>query len=110
NLIAADTDEEAEQLADRLATLSHLKRPSSAAASSHGGNKASPAVNMIGTAQFCGSPQTLVKQLKALHDLGIGAVDLVIPTGLMSQEKVLHSLELLGKEVLPRIHEFGAAG
>jgi len=104
NLIAADTDEEAQQLAARLATLSHLKRPQSAAGD---GGKAT--VNMIGTAQFCGSPQTLVKQMKALHDLGIGAVDLTIPTNLMSQEKVLHALELLGKEVLPQIHEFGGA-
>jgi len=32
---------------------------------------------------------------------------LIIPSGLMSQEKVLHSLELLGKEVLPRMRAFG---
>jgi hypothetical protein len=48
--------------------------------------------------------------MKMLHDLGVGVVDLVIPTNLMSQEKVLHSLELLGKEVLPRIHEFSGVG
>jgi alkanesulfonate monooxygenase SsuD/methylene tetrahydromethanopterin reductase-like flavin-dependent oxidoreductase (luciferase family) len=62
---------------------------------------------LIGNAQFCGSPHTLVSQMKALHDLGVGVVDLVVPTGLMSQAQVLHSLELLAKEVLPRIHDFG---
>ncbi len=106
NLIATDTDEEAQQLAARLATLSHLKRPQSAPSD---GGKANPAVSMIGTAQFCGSPQTLVKQMKTLHDLGVGALDLTIPTNLMSQEKVLHALELLGKEVLPHIRAFGGA-
>jgi alkanesulfonate monooxygenase SsuD/methylene tetrahydromethanopterin reductase-like flavin-dependent oxidoreductase (luciferase family) len=62
---------------------------------------------LIGSAQFCGGPQTLVSQMKALHDLGVGVVDLVIPTGLMTQTQVLHSLELLAREVLPRIHDFG---
>jgi alkanesulfonate monooxygenase SsuD/methylene tetrahydromethanopterin reductase-like flavin-dependent oxidoreductase (luciferase family) len=116
NLIATDTDEEAQQLAAQLATLPHLKRPQSppvsAAAPSDGGSNANPASapNLIGTAQFCGSPHTLVSQMKTLHDLGIGVVDLVIPTGLMSQEKRLHSLELLGKEVLPHIHDFSGVG
>jgi alkanesulfonate monooxygenase SsuD/methylene tetrahydromethanopterin reductase-like flavin-dependent oxidoreductase (luciferase family) len=98
NIILADTDEEAQQLAARLATLTHLKRPQSAAG-------AVPPINQIGAAQFCGSPQTVVQQMQALHQLGVGAVDLVIPGNLMSQEKVLHALELLGKEVLPRIHQ-----
>ena len=61
---------------------------------------------LIGQAQFCGSPQTLVSQMKALHDLGVGVVDLVVPTGLMSQAQVLHSIELLGREVVPRIRDF----
>jgi alkanesulfonate monooxygenase SsuD/methylene tetrahydromethanopterin reductase-like flavin-dependent oxidoreductase (luciferase family) len=62
---------------------------------------------LIGSAQFCGSPRTLVSQMKVLHDQGIGVVDLVIPTGLMSQAQALHSLELLAREVLPRIRDFG---
>lgn len=110
NLIATDTDEEAQQLALQLATLPHLKRPQApaAASSNDGEHTASPvAPALIGTAQFCGSPQTLVAQMKALHDLGVGVVDLVIPTGLMSHFQVLHSLELLAREVLPRIHAFG---
>jgi alkanesulfonate monooxygenase SsuD/methylene tetrahydromethanopterin reductase-like flavin-dependent oxidoreductase (luciferase family) len=112
NLLVADTDEEAQRLAEQLATLPHLKRsqgsPSSATALQAGVNKAAPASppNLIGSAQFCGSPQTVVEQMKKLHELGIGVVDLIIPTGLITQQKVLHALELLGKEVLPRIHDF----
>jgi alkanesulfonate monooxygenase SsuD/methylene tetrahydromethanopterin reductase-like flavin-dependent oxidoreductase (luciferase family) len=110
NLIATNTDEEAQQLALQLATLPHLKRPQAppapAASKSGGEHNASPvAPVLIGHAQFCGSPQTLVSQMKVLHDLGVGVVDLVIPTGLMSQAQVLHSLELLAREVLPHIHD-----
>ena len=47
-----------------------------------------------------------MSQMKALHDLGVGVVDLVVPTGLMAQAQVLHSLELLAREVLPRIQNF----
>jgi alkanesulfonate monooxygenase SsuD/methylene tetrahydromethanopterin reductase-like flavin-dependent oxidoreductase (luciferase family) len=61
---------------------------------------------LIGTAQFCGGPQTLRTQLKALFDLGIGVVDLVVPTGFMSQAQVLHSLRLFAEEVLPSLHDF----
>jgi alkanesulfonate monooxygenase SsuD/methylene tetrahydromethanopterin reductase-like flavin-dependent oxidoreductase (luciferase family) len=110
NLIATDTDEEAQRLAVQLAALPHLKRPQSspaAASSNDGERKASPlAPVLIGNAQFCGSPHTLVSQMKALHDLGVGVVDLVVPIGLMSQTQVLHSLELFAKEVLPRIRDF----
>ena len=61
---------------------------------------------LIGQAQFCGSPQTLLSQMKALYDLGVDVVDLAVPTGLMIQAQVLRSLDLLAKEVLPRIHDF----
>ena len=110
NLIVTDTDEEAQQLAAQLAAMPHLKRPPAppAAPTNDGERKASPvAPVLLGQAQFCGAPQTLVSQMKALHELGVGVVDLIIPTGLMSQARVLHSLELLAKEVLPRIHAFG---
>jgi alkanesulfonate monooxygenase SsuD/methylene tetrahydromethanopterin reductase-like flavin-dependent oxidoreductase (luciferase family) len=111
NLILTDTDEEAQQLAGQLAALPHLKRPQSppgaAAPSNNREPQASPvAPVLIGTAQFCGGPQTLISQMKALHDLGVGVVDLVVPTGLMSQDQVLHSLELFAREVLPSLHGF----
>jgi len=110
NMIATDSDEEAQQLAAQLAAMPHLRRPQSAptpAATSQG----KPNVNLtapllLNQAQFCGSPQTLVAQMKALSDLGVGVVDLVVPAGLMSQSRVLHSLELLAREVLPYVHAF----
>jgi alkanesulfonate monooxygenase SsuD/methylene tetrahydromethanopterin reductase-like flavin-dependent oxidoreductase (luciferase family) len=111
NIIVADTDEEAQQLSARLATLSHLKRPQNPSNPTEVPNyRVNPPANLIGTAQFCGSPQTVVEQMKALYDLGVGVVDLIVPTNLMSQEKVLYSLELLGKEVLPSIHKLGGVG
>src|SRR5581483_124476 len=109
NLIATDTDEEAQHLAAQLAAMSYLKRPPTppAVPSGDGKHKARPvAPVLISQAQFCGTPQTLVSQMQALHDLGVGVVDLVIPTGLMSQVQVLHSLELFAKEVLPYIRRF----
>jgi alkanesulfonate monooxygenase SsuD/methylene tetrahydromethanopterin reductase-like flavin-dependent oxidoreductase (luciferase family) len=116
NLLIADTDEEARQLAERMAALPHLRRPHSPSisvpASGDGGQKAStvPPPNLIGVPQFCGGPQTVVAQLKTLYDLGVGAVDLIIPANLISQEQVLHSLRLLGNEVIPRLHNFSEAG
>lgn len=116
NVIVADTDEEAQQLAAQLAMLPPLKptrgTPVPAATPNGEEDKASSAapVNPFRTAQFCGSPQTLVAQMKALHDLEVDVVDLMIPTGLISQEKVLYSLKLLGQEVLPHIHNFGRTG
>lgn len=111
NLIATDTDEEAQRLAAQLAAMPHLQRPPSppGAGSAGGGPRdASPAAPvLLNQAQFCGGPQTLVAQMRVLHDLGVGVVDLVVPPGLMSQVQVLHALELLAREVLPRIHAFG---
>src|SRR5579884_534841 len=110
NIIATDSDEEAQQLAARLATLPHLRRsggaPVSSTAPAGQENKAATSISDLATAQFCGSPQTLVQQLRKLHDLGVGAVDLVIPTNLMTQQQVLRALELLGKEVIPHMHAF----
>lgn len=111
NIIAADTDEEAQQLAGQLATLPHLRRPQSPPSAATPSNSTEDKANLaapvlIGEAQFCGSPQTLLSQMKALHDLGVGVVDLVVPTGLMTQAQVLHALELLARDVLPRMHDF----
>lgn len=110
NLIATDTDEEAQHLAACLADLPHLKRPSSPRAVVSPGQEesvASPvAPVLLNQAQFCGSPQTLVAQMRALHKLGVGGVDLVVPPGLMSQEQVLHAIELFARDVLPHMHAF----
>jgi alkanesulfonate monooxygenase SsuD/methylene tetrahydromethanopterin reductase-like flavin-dependent oxidoreductase (luciferase family) len=107
NLIVTDSDEEAQQLAAQLAAMPHLRRPHSAptpAVPEHTASLSAPV--LLNQAQFCGSPQTVVAQMKALHDLGVGVVDLVVPAGLMSQARLLSSLELLAREVLPHVHAF----
>ncbi|HEY1352093.1 MAG TPA: LLM class flavin-dependent oxidoreductase [Ktedonobacteraceae bacterium] len=106
NLIVTDTDEQAQRLAAQLAAMPHLQRPPGPSrVTSVGESPAAPV--LLNQAQFCGSPQTLVAQIKALHDLGVGVVDLVVPPGLMSQVQVLHALELFARDVLPRIHACG---
>jgi hypothetical protein len=99
-----------------MAAQPHLRCPQglsiSVPASGDGGQKAStvPPPNLLGVPQFCGGPQTVATQMKTLYDLGVGAVDLLIPANLISQEQVLHSLQLPGNEVIPRLHNFSEAG
>jgi alkanesulfonate monooxygenase SsuD/methylene tetrahydromethanopterin reductase-like flavin-dependent oxidoreductase (luciferase family) len=56
--------------------------------------------------QFCGSPATVVDQLRRLRDeVGVGVVDFVFQRAAVSHERVLRSLELFGRQVLPRLRE-----
>ncbi len=53
---------------------------------------------------LCGSPDTVLEQLKSVRDeLGAGVVDMVFAGG--SRDKNLKAIELFGKHVLPRMHE-----
>ena len=52
-----------------------------------------------------GSPQTVLKQVRRIRDeLGAGIIDLVV--GVQLGERTMHSIELFGSKVLPRMHEF----
>jgi len=52
-----------------------------------------------------GSPETALKQIRRISDeLGAGIVDLVV--GVQLGEATMHSIELLGSKVLPRMREF----
>ncbi|HYZ01558.1 MAG TPA: LLM class flavin-dependent oxidoreductase, partial [Candidatus Binatia bacterium] len=63
------------------------------------------AARLLGV-QFCGSPATVVEQLRQLRDeVGVGVVDFVFQRAAVSHERVLRSLELFGREVLPRMRE-----
>ena len=63
------------------------------------------AARLLGV-QFCGSPTTVVEQLRRLRDeVGVGVVDFVFQRAAVSHERVLRSLELFGREVLPRMRE-----
>ncbi len=56
---------------------------------------------------FVGSPDTVVKQLREYHDkCGVGVVDLAFQQPGLTHRDVMGELELFGREVLPRIHEF----
>jgi alkanesulfonate monooxygenase SsuD/methylene tetrahydromethanopterin reductase-like flavin-dependent oxidoreductase (luciferase family) len=63
------------------------------------------AAKLLGV-QFCGSPATVVEQIRRLRDeAGVGVVDFVFQRAAVSHDRVLRSLELFGREVLPRMHE-----
>ncbi len=56
---------------------------------------------------FCGSPDTVYKQIKKFHDHvgGIGHMMLMMQAGPMDTPEVQKSLTLFAKEVLPRLKE-----
>jgi alkanesulfonate monooxygenase SsuD/methylene tetrahydromethanopterin reductase-like flavin-dependent oxidoreductase (luciferase family) len=52
-----------------------------------------------------GSPETALKQIRRIHDeLGNGIIDLVV--GVQLGEATMHSIELLGSKIVPRMREF----
>ncbi|HEX5368318.1 MAG TPA: hypothetical protein VFY10_02785, partial [Dehalococcoidia bacterium] len=52
---------------------------------------------------LCGSPDTILRQARRLQDeVGAGILDLIFPG---DRETSLHSIELFGAKVLPRLHE-----
>ena len=56
---------------------------------------------------FVGSPDTVVKQLRAYHEqCDVGVVDLAFQQPGLNHKDVMGEIELFGREVLPRIHEF----
>jgi alkanesulfonate monooxygenase SsuD/methylene tetrahydromethanopterin reductase-like flavin-dependent oxidoreductase (luciferase family) len=56
---------------------------------------------------FCGNPDRVVERLHAFHDTtGVGVVDLIFSGGQSDPSDVRRSIELFGREVLPRIREF----
>jgi alkanesulfonate monooxygenase SsuD/methylene tetrahydromethanopterin reductase-like flavin-dependent oxidoreductase (luciferase family) len=64
----------------------------------------------MGRMLFAGSPDTVVERLRVFQSLtGVGVVDLVFSSGQISAEDERRSIELFGREVLPRIRSFNAA-
>ena len=63
----------------------------------------------MGRMLFAGSPDTVVERLRVFQSLtGVGVVDLVFSSGQIAAEDERRSIELFGREVLPRIHSFDA--
>lgn len=70
-----------------------------------GGTASSPAASGVNM-NFVGNPDTVFRQIKEYHDeCGVGIVDLFFQGPTMEHEAVMKSLELFGKEVLPRMRE-----
>jgi alkanesulfonate monooxygenase SsuD/methylene tetrahydromethanopterin reductase-like flavin-dependent oxidoreductase (luciferase family) len=58
---------------------------------------------------FSGSPDTVVQQIEDFHAAtGVGVIDLLFSSGQNPHEDVKHSVELFGREVLPRVRAIGA--
>jgi alkanesulfonate monooxygenase SsuD/methylene tetrahydromethanopterin reductase-like flavin-dependent oxidoreductase (luciferase family) len=64
----------------------------------------------MGRMLFAGSPDTVVERLRLFQSLtGVGVVDLVFSSAQIPAQDERRSIELFGREVLPRIHSFEPA-
>ena len=62
----------------------------------------------FGGLQFCGSPETVVKQIREFHELtGIGVLDVSFGGAGLTAEESRRSFHLFAREVLPRIRNIG---
>ncbi len=59
---------------------------------------------------FCGSPDTVVKQIRRFYDAtgGFGNLLAIGQAGFMDHEETAAGIRLLAREVFPRLKEFGA--
>jgi alkanesulfonate monooxygenase SsuD/methylene tetrahydromethanopterin reductase-like flavin-dependent oxidoreductase (luciferase family) len=48
-----------------------------------------------------GSPDTVIRRLREIHELGVDRVMLFLHLGGLPHEKIISSLDLLAREVLP---------
>jgi alkanesulfonate monooxygenase SsuD/methylene tetrahydromethanopterin reductase-like flavin-dependent oxidoreductase (luciferase family) len=70
-----------------------------------GGMGSSPAASAVNM-NFVGNPDTVFRQIKEYHNAcGVGIVDFFFQGPTMEHQAVMKSLELFGKEVLPRMRE-----
>jgi alkanesulfonate monooxygenase SsuD/methylene tetrahydromethanopterin reductase-like flavin-dependent oxidoreductase (luciferase family) len=64
----------------------------------------------FGGLQFCGSPDTVVKQIAEFHGLtGVGVLDVSFGGVGLTPEEAQRSFRLFTSEVLPRIRSIGTA-
>jgi alkanesulfonate monooxygenase SsuD/methylene tetrahydromethanopterin reductase-like flavin-dependent oxidoreductase (luciferase family) len=63
----------------------------------------------LGTLQFCGGPDTVVKQIADFHEAtGTGVIDVSFGGAGLTTKETMKSIRLFGTEVLPRIRKIGA--
>jgi alkanesulfonate monooxygenase SsuD/methylene tetrahydromethanopterin reductase-like flavin-dependent oxidoreductase (luciferase family) len=72
------------------------------------GQESSPVPFGAGRMLFSGSPDTVVQQIEDFHAAtGVGVIDLLFSSGQNPHEDVKRSVELFGREVLPRVRVIG---
>jgi alkanesulfonate monooxygenase SsuD/methylene tetrahydromethanopterin reductase-like flavin-dependent oxidoreductase (luciferase family) len=63
----------------------------------------------VGRMLFSGSPDTVVKQIDDFHAAtGVGVIDIVFSSGQNPPADIRRSIELFGREVLPRVRDMGS--
>ena len=73
--------------------------------------EAGPTPFGMGRMLFAGSPDTVAERIRASEAAtGVGLVDLVFSSGQIPPTDVRRSIELFGREVLPRIRDVGPPG
>jgi alkanesulfonate monooxygenase SsuD/methylene tetrahydromethanopterin reductase-like flavin-dependent oxidoreductase (luciferase family) len=73
------------------------------------GPDAGPVPYGVGRMLFSGSPDTVARQIEDFHAAtGVGVIDIVFSCGQNPPEDIRRSIELFGREVLPRVREVGA--
>ena len=61
-------------------------------------------VGMPVGALYAGSPETVARKIaRTVQDLGLDRFDLKYATGTLSHESMMRSIELYGREVVPRV-------
>ena len=106
-VVVADTDQRADELEASFLTpngrsLLRGPTPDTGANGRNGGQSDAPPRIL-----FAGSPDTLVERIRAFNaQTGVGVIDLIFSGGQTPPADVRHSIELFGREVLPRIREF----
>jgi alkanesulfonate monooxygenase SsuD/methylene tetrahydromethanopterin reductase-like flavin-dependent oxidoreductase (luciferase family) len=106
-IIVAETDERAFELeANFVPPRSRwlLRGPTPAGgAPVEAAPNGSPPARML----FAGSPETVTERIRGFQrQTGAGVIDLIFSFGQTAPAEVRRSIELFGREVLPRIHEF----
>jgi alkanesulfonate monooxygenase SsuD/methylene tetrahydromethanopterin reductase-like flavin-dependent oxidoreductase (luciferase family) len=62
----------------------------------------------LGRLLFAGTPDTIVERIRAFHEAtGVGVLDFILTAGNTPHDAIQRGLELLGREVLPRIRSIG---
>jgi alkanesulfonate monooxygenase SsuD/methylene tetrahydromethanopterin reductase-like flavin-dependent oxidoreductase (luciferase family) len=114
NMLVADTDEEARALLKQQPTHAPFAMRAGVREAfltlesrNIAGQPRTPNVAGALPTTFCGSPDTVVEQVRRCRDeVGAGVLDLSLhPPGSRDVDPLMRALELFGKKVLPRIRD-----